>query len=119
MIRTQLGNVPTSSPGAEPLRVAIRGRAQSPTHGRIGGIARNREVGAKVRDLLKEKGVPARQFIRYNAFALHVERYCRNSHDLHLNLAVSYIVAEFHCKGLAREIPVDIARVVFNIPDLS
>jgi hypothetical protein len=60
-----------------------------------------------------------RKFIRYNAFALHVDRYCRNSHDPHLNLAVSYIIAEFVCKGLAREVLVEIARVLFNIPALS
>jgi hypothetical protein len=83
------------------------------------GIARNREIGAKVRDLLKEMGIPGRKFIRYNAFALHVDRYCRNSHDPHLNLAVSYIIAEFVCKGLAREVLVEIARVLFNIPALS
>jgi hypothetical protein len=82
------------------------------------GAARNREISAKVRDLLKEKGIPARQFIRYNAFALHVDRYCRGSSDPHLNLAVSYIIAEFVCKGLAREVLVDTARVLFNIPGL-
>jgi hypothetical protein len=67
----------------------------------------------------QEMGIPGRKFIRYNAFALHVDRYCRNSHDPHLNLAVSYIIAEFVCKGLAREVLVEIARVLFNIPALS
>jgi hypothetical protein len=83
------------------------------------GIGRNREISAKVRDLLKEKGIPAREFIRYNAFALHVDRYCRCSSDPRLNLAVSFIIAEFVCKGLTRDVLLEIASVLFNIPGLS
>ena len=80
------------------------------------GLARNREISARLRDPLKEKGIPGREFIRYNAFAYHVDRYCRGFSGPALNLAVSYIIAEFESKGLARDVLAEIARVLFDIP---
>jgi hypothetical protein len=83
------------------------------------GVARNREISAKVRDLTKEKGIPGREFIRYNAFAYKFGRCCRSSSDASLSPAVSYIIAESECKGLNHDVLVEIARVLFDIPGLS
>ena len=83
------------------------------------GLAHNREISAKVRDLLKEKGIPGREFIRYNAFAYRVDRYCRNFSGPSLNRAVSGIIDEFESKGLDRDFLDEIVRVLFDIPSLS
>ena len=83
------------------------------------GLARNREISARVRELLKEKGIPGREFIRYNAFAYRVDRYCRNFSCPSLTRAVSGIIDEFESKGLAYPTLLAIAATLFNLSDLS
>ncbi|GEM_PF-663445 len=83
------------------------------------GLARNREISAHVRDLLNEKGIPGREFIRYNAFAYRVDRYCRGFSGPSLNRAVSGIIDEFETKGRARPTLLAIASTLFDLTDLS
>ncbi|MCX6841954.1 MAG: hypothetical protein NTX53_06735, partial [candidate division WOR-3 bacterium] len=82
-------------------------------------LAHNREISARVSKLLKAKGIPGREFIRYNAFAYRVGRYCRGFSGPSLNRAVSGILDEFESKGLDRPTLFAIASVLFNLSDLS
>ena len=82
-------------------------------------LAHNREISARVRELLKEKGIPGREFIRYNAFAYRVDRYCRNFSGPSLDRAVSGILDEFESKGRARDVLAAIVLTLFGIPGLS
>ncbi len=79
------------------------------------GLARNREISARLRELLKEKGIPGREFIRYNAFAYRVGRYCRNFSGPSLDRAVSGIIAEFESKGLDGDMLRTIAATLFGV----
>ncbi|MCX6841690.1 MAG: hypothetical protein NTX53_05350, partial [candidate division WOR-3 bacterium] len=83
------------------------------------GLARNREISARVSTLLKAKGIPGREFIRYNAFAYRVDRYCRSFSGPSLNRAVSGILDEFESKGLARDFLAEIVLTLFGIPGFS
>lgn len=83
------------------------------------GLAHNREISARVRELLKDKGIPGREFIHYNAFAYRVDRYCRNFSGPSLTRAVSGILDEFESKGLARPTLLAIASVLFGLTDLD
>jgi hypothetical protein len=79
------------------------------------GLARNRQISARLRDLLREKGIPGREFIRYNAFAYRVDRYCRGFSGPSLNRAVSGIIDEFESKGLDGDTLRAIAATVFGV----
>jgi hypothetical protein len=83
------------------------------------GLAHNREISARLRELLREKGIPGREFIRYNAFAYRVDRYCRGFSGPSLNRAVSGIIDEFESKGLARPILLSISSALFDLTDLA
>ena len=83
------------------------------------GLVRNRQISARLRDLLKAKGIPGREFIRYNAFAYRVDRYCRGFSGPSLDRAVSGIIDEFESKGLARPTLLAIASALFDLTDLS
>jgi hypothetical protein len=83
------------------------------------GLAHNREISARVRELLKEKEIPGREFIHYNAFAYRVDRYCRGFSGPSLNRAVSGIIDEFESKDLARPTLLAIAATLFGLSDLS
>ena len=78
-------------------------------------LAHNREISAQLRDLLREKRIPGREFIRYNAFAYRVDRYCRSFSGPSLNRAVSGIIDEFESKGLDGEALRTIAATLFGV----
>jgi hypothetical protein len=69
----------------------------------------------RVRDLLREKGIPGREFIRYNAFAYRVDRYCRGFSGPSLSRAVSGIIDEFESKGLDGETLRTIVATLFGV----
>jgi len=79
------------------------------------GLARNREISARVSELLKTKGTPGREFIRYNAFAYRVGRYCRNFSGPSLDRAVSVIIDEFESKGLDGDTLRTVAATLFGV----
>jgi hypothetical protein len=83
------------------------------------GLERNRQVSGQVSRLLKEKGIPGREFIRYNAFAYRLDRYCRRYTQKSLDMAAAGIVDEFEGEGLDRDTLIAIAATIFGLTRLD
>ncbi len=76
----------------------------------------NREISHKVRQVLIEREMPLRQFIRYNAFAYRLDHAARNYTLKTLQTAAENLVDQWEAKGLNRPTLLAICREVFNIP---
>jgi len=78
--------------------------------------ARSREVATIVRRVLGEHGLPGRDFVRYNAFALQVDRRHRRYGGKSLDRAVADLVDLAEAKDLDRRMLDALSREVLNLP---
>jgi len=77
---------------------------------------RSRAVAAIVRRVLGEHGLPGRDFVRYNAFALQVDRRHRRYGGKTLDTAVADLVDLAEAKDLDRETLIALSHEVLNLP---
>jgi hypothetical protein len=107
----------TYAQALEQGRVSRSGSAtieeQSAGHAR--GIAQNRDINRKLVLLLKARGIPGEQFIRYNAFAQKLGRLSRKYGGKSLQMAATDFVDYHEAMGLDPDTLRAIAQTLFDI----
>ena len=95
----------TYAQALEQGRVSRSGSAtkkeQSASHAR--GIMQNRDISRKLALLLKDRNIPGKEFIRYNAFAQKLGRLSRKYGGKSLQMAASDLVDLYEAKSLDRD----------------
>jgi hypothetical protein len=99
--------------GRTPLRRAATSEAQAELHRKA--VLLNREISRQVAALLKARGVPGRDFIRYNAFAQKLGKLCRTYTENALARAAADIVDLYEAKSLDHATLLAIADTIFCI----
>jgi len=123
-----------SKPGPKPRRLPKRNYESALARGRIPkcrsltvqaqtaahrrGLAANRDISRRLAALLKERGVPGQQFIRYNAFAQKVGRRTRTYSGTTLARAVSDLVDLYEAQRLDRAALLAICATLFGLTAL-
>lgn len=80
-------------------------------------IERNRAVSGLVRDILRGRGIPGREFIRYNAFAYRVDRLARRRGGKSLQMAIADLVDRYEARGLDQRVLVTIRDGVLTMSE--
>jgi len=78
----------------------------------------NKETSRRVAAVLKARGIPGRQFVRYNAFAQIVARRARNYTGPTLAQAASDLVDLYEAKGLNRATLLALCADLFGLVNL-
>jgi hypothetical protein len=86
---------------------------QSTSH--AAGIARNRDISRKLAVLLKDRGIPGKEFIRYNAFAQKLGRLSRKYGGQSLPIAASNLIDYYEARSLDGNALRAVAATVFDI----
>jgi hypothetical protein len=102
--------------GLTPRRAALTIEKQAALHRQA--IEVNKEVSRRLAAVLKSRGVPGRDFMRYNAFAQVVARRARNYTGPSLARAVSDLVDLYEAKSLDRPTLLAICADLFGQTDL-
>jgi len=91
-------------------------QAQAEAHRQ--GLEANLDISRRLAALLKERGMPGHEFIRYNAFAQKVGRRTRTYSATTLARAVSDLVDLYEAQSLDRGTLLAISATLFGLTDL-
>ena len=94
---------------------ARRGGAERQAAAHRKGIEHSREVSQVVRKALGEAGIAGKQFIRYNAFAMKLDRLSRNYGGKTFERASADLIDLYEAKGLNREVLLRLAEQVRSL----
>jgi hypothetical protein len=86
---------------------------QTDSHAR--GIAQNRDISRKLAVLLRERKIPGREFIRYNAFAQKLGRLTRKYTEESRRMAASNLLDYYEAKGLDSDTLRVISQTLFDV----
>ncbi len=111
----------TYAQALEQGRVSRSGTAtiEEQSAGHTRGVAQNRDISRKLALLLKDRNIPGKKFIRYNAFAQKLGCLSRKYGGKSLQIAASDLIDYYEAKFLDGDVLHAVAATLFGVTDLD